>query len=85
MLALNFRGQLPVLRDNDYVVFESLAILYYLDRKYPDPPIFGRDPQEAGVIMRVICEYQSYAEPPLKQITRALLEQHRTRRRRAPG
>src|ERR1700689_4023967 len=74
MLAMNFRGRLPVLRDNDYVVFESLAILYYLDQKYRAPPIFGRSPEEAGVIMRVICEYQSYAEPPLKQITRALLE-----------
>ncbi len=67
MLAMNFRGRVPVLRDNDYVVFESLAILYYLDQKYRDPPIFGRNPEEAGVIMRVICEYQSYAEPPLKQ------------------
>jgi glutathione S-transferase len=73
MLAMNFRGRLPVLRDDDYVVFESLAILYYLDQKYPAPPIFGRDPLEAGVIMRVICEYQSYAEPPLKQIVAALL------------
>src|SRR5580698_5733710 len=35
MLAMNFRGRLPVLRDNDYVVFESLAILYYLDQSYP--------------------------------------------------
>ncbi|MGH8142231.1 MAG: glutathione S-transferase family protein [Steroidobacteraceae bacterium] len=78
LLALNFRGRLPVLRDGDYVVFESLAILYYLDRKYPEPPLFGRNPEEAGVIMRVICEYQSYAEPPLKQITRALLEQHQS-------
>jgi glutathione S-transferase len=76
MLAMNFRGRLPVLRDDDYVVFESLAILYYLDRKYPAPPIFGRDPQESGVIMRVICEYQSYAEPPLKQIVSAVLDRH---------
>lgn len=74
MLAMNFRGRLPVLRDDDYVVFESLAILYYLDQKYPQPAIFGRNAQEAGVIMRVICEYQSYAEPPLKQIVAALLE-----------
>jgi glutathione S-transferase len=73
MLAMNFRGRLPVLRDDDYVVFESLAILYYLDRKYPEPAIFGRNPQESGVIMRVICEYQSYAEPPLRQILGALL------------
>jgi glutathione S-transferase len=76
MLAMNFRGRLPVLRDNDYVVFESLAILYYLDRKYPDPPIFGRTPEESGVIMRVICEYQSYTEPPLKQILSALQQRN---------
>jgi glutathione S-transferase len=75
MLGLNFRGQVPVLRDDDYVVFESLAVLYYLDRKYPDPPIFGRTPEEGGVIMRVICEYQSHAARPLEQIVHALLDQ----------
>jgi glutathione S-transferase len=62
MLALNPRGRVPVLKDGDYVVFESLAVLYYLDLKYPAPPIFGHTPQEAGVIMRVICEFQAYAE-----------------------
>ncbi len=36
MLALNPRGRVPVLKDGDYVCFESLAILYYLDLKYPD-------------------------------------------------
>jgi glutathione S-transferase len=78
MLAMNPRGKLPVLRDGDYVVFESLAILYYLDRKYPDPPIFGRSPEEAGAIMRVICEYQAYAEPSLMQIVATLLYGGRT-------
>ena len=73
MLAMNPRGQLPVLRDGDYVVFESLAILYYLDRKYPEPAIFGRSPEESGVIMRVICEYQAYAEPSLMQIVSNML------------
>ncbi len=73
MLAMNPRGQLPVLRDGDYVVFESVAILYYLDRKYPEPPIFGLSPEEAGVIMRVVCEYQAYAEPSLMQIVQEML------------
>ncbi len=73
MLAMNPRGQLPVLRDGDYVVFESVAILYYLERKYPEPPIFGFSPEEAGVIMRVICEYQAYAEPSLMQIVQEML------------
>jgi glutathione S-transferase len=72
MLALNPRGRVPVLKDGDYVCFESLAILYYLDLKYPQPPIFGRTPEEAGVIMRVICEYQAYIEPQLRTITRAV-------------
>lgn len=73
MLAMNPRGLLPVLRDNDYVVFESVGILYYLDRKYPDSPLFGRTPEEAGVIMRVICEYQAYAEPSVMQLVRFFL------------
>jgi len=46
ILALNFRGRVPILKDGDYVVFESLAVLYYLDLKYPDPPIFGHSPEE---------------------------------------
>jgi glutathione S-transferase len=72
MLALNPRGRVPVIKDGDYVCFESLAILYYLDLKYPQPPIFGRTPEEAGTIMRVICEYQAYIEPHLGTITDAI-------------
>ena len=68
MLAMNPRGRVPVLRDGDYVVFESLAVIYYLDQKYPDPPLFGRSPEEAGVIMRVINEFQAYTETALMSI-----------------
>jgi len=81
MLAMNFRGRVPVLKDGDYVVFESLAVLYYLDLKYPDPPIFGRSPEEAGVIMRVICEYQAYAEEQLNKLVRAFFFTNTTHRR----
>jgi glutathione S-transferase len=68
MLKLNPRGRVPVLRDGDYVVFESIAVLYYLERKYPEPPMFGVTAEEAGVIMRVICEFQAYAEPAVARI-----------------
>jgi glutathione S-transferase len=74
MLRMNPRGRVPVLKDGDYVVFESVAVLYYLDVKYKDPPIFGLSPEEAGVIMRVICEFQAYAEPSLHTICNAILE-----------
>ena len=72
MLSLNPRGRVPVLKDGDYVCFESLAILYYLDLKYPQPPLFGRTPEEAGTIMRVICEYQAYIEPQVHLIAEAV-------------
>jgi len=72
LLRMNPRGRVPVLKDGDFVVFESLACLLYLDRRYPDPPIFGRTPEEAGTIMRVICEYQAYAESQLTQIVSAV-------------
>jgi glutathione S-transferase len=72
MLKLNPRGRVPVLKDGEYVVFESVAILYYLDLKYPQTPIFGLSPEEAGVIMRVICEFQAYAEPSLQKIAGAI-------------
>jgi glutathione S-transferase len=68
MLAMNPRGRLPVLRDGDYVVFESLAVLYYLDRKYPQAPLFGHSPEEGGVIMRVVNEFQAYIEADLMRI-----------------
>jgi glutathione S-transferase len=73
MLAMNPRGRVPILKDGDYVVFESLAVLYYLERKYPDRPLFGDSPEEGAVIMRVCCEYQAYIEPHLMRIVRALL------------
>lgn len=72
MLRMNPRGRVPVLKDGDFVVFESLACLLYLDRKYPEPPLFGTSPEEAATIMRVICEYQAYAEQYVTQIVSAV-------------
>jgi glutathione S-transferase len=72
MLRMNPRGRVPVLKDGDYVVFESLACLLYLDRKCPEYPLFGSSAEEAGTIMRVICEYQAYAEQHVTQIVSAV-------------
>jgi glutathione S-transferase len=32
----------------------------YLDRKYPDPPLFGKTPEETGLIWQAISECESY-------------------------
>ena len=72
MLKLNPRGRVPVLKDGDYVCYESLAILSYLDRKYPDQPLFGTTAEMNGTIMRRICEYRMYVEDHLNRIIAAI-------------
>ena len=72
MLRMNPRGRVPVIKDGDFVVYESLACLLYLDRRYPERPIFGTSAEEAGTIMRVICEYQAYAEQYVTKIVAAV-------------
>src|SRR3990167_4669598 len=71
-LRLNPRGKVPTLKDGDFVLYESLAIMAYLDRKYPDPPLFGRTPQETGAIWRAISEAESYLVGPGSQVGRAI-------------
>ena len=64
-LALNPRGKVPCLREGEYVLYESLAILAHLDRRYPDPPLYGETAAEAGRIVRVASEFHFYIEPAL--------------------
>jgi glutathione S-transferase len=72
MLKLNPRGHVPVVRDDEFVCCESLAIVAYLDRKYPDRPLFGVTAEEAGNVMRRISEYQAYVEIHLNKIIAAI-------------
>ena len=55
-LAMNPRGQVPVLRDGSFVIAESLAILVYLDRKYPERPLFGETAEQSACIWQVVLE-----------------------------
>jgi len=40
VLALNPKGQVPVLVDGDVVLYDSTVILEYLEDAYPDPPLY---------------------------------------------
>jgi glutathione S-transferase len=62
-LAINPRGQVPALRDGEFALYESIAILAYLDAIRPEPALFGTDPAERGLIWRLIMECVYYLEP----------------------
>ena len=65
-LALNPRGRVPTLVDGDFVLTESLAMLAYLETKWPEPPLLGRSAQDTGNIWRVMAEYTSYVDESLR-------------------
>ena len=64
-LALNPRGKVPTLANGDFVVHESVAIMAYLEREFPDPALFGESSSEAGQIWQRILEFINYARDPM--------------------
>jgi len=44
VIEVSGQGLVPVLVDDDVVVPDSVAILRYVEEKWPDPPLFPRDP-----------------------------------------
>lgn len=43
VLALNPKGQVPVLVDGDLAVYDSTLIFEYLEDRCPEPPLYPRD------------------------------------------
>jgi glutathione S-transferase len=71
-LAMNPRGKVPTLKDGDFVLYESLAIMAYLDRANPERPIFGTSSRETGIIWRLVAENISYVCEPIQKIVAPL-------------
>lgn len=59
-LARNPRAKVPVLVDGDVTIYESTAILAYLECAYPETPIFGRDKAETARIWQRMEEVENY-------------------------
>lgn len=51
-LKLNPRGRVPTLKDGSFLLFESVAILAYLDEKVPDPSLFHHEVEERVFVWR---------------------------------
>ena len=71
-LELNPRGKVPTLKDGDFVLCESLAIMAYLDRRHPQAGIFGRTDRAAARIWQLTSEFFSYLESRLNRVVAPL-------------
>jgi glutathione S-transferase len=72
-LQMNPRARVPVIRDDGFVLFESLPILEYFEERSPEVPLFGKNPRERAVIRRLISEFEGYLREPLFNLTLGLL------------
>jgi glutathione S-transferase len=52
-VAMNPFHRIPVLVDGDFTVVESLAILDYLEAKYPEPAMLPKDAKDLAVVKMV--------------------------------
>ena len=62
---LNPRHQVPVLVDGDFVLYESNAIVAYLDDAYPasGAPLFPGNAQTRALTRRLVLEIDNYLVP----------------------
>lgn len=74
-LALNPRGKVPVIEDGEFVLYESAAILEYLEDAYPDygRRLFPGSVRQRALVRRMVCEADSYFAPPLNRLLREVL------------
>lgn len=61
-------GVIPVLEDDGYSLFESRAIIHYLDARFPDPPLSPADVRARGKMEQWISVDYSYFQPAATKI-----------------
>jgi glutathione S-transferase len=69
-LALNPRHRVPVLVDGDFSLYESGAIVEYIDEAYPGrgSPLFPGDAPTRALIRRMILEVDGYYGPAAEDL-----------------
>ena len=65
--ALNPFGQVPVLEDGEVVIYESLAILEYLEERHPSPPLLPADAAGRARARQLMQASGDYLAPPFKR------------------
>ena len=60
-LAINPRHKVPAIVEDGFALYESQAILEYLDERYPAPPsLFPGDLRQRALIRRIVQEADQY-------------------------
>lgn len=73
-VALNPRHRVPTIDDDGFVLYESNAIVEYLDERYPGQgaPLFPGDAHTRALVRRLVCEVDNYFDKAVDQVTQPL-------------
>jgi glutathione S-transferase len=62
-LAVNPRGRVPAIVDDGFALWESAAIVEYLEERYAQNPLLPKDPKTRAGARRLAAEADSYLAP----------------------
>jgi glutathione S-transferase len=66
--AINPRGQVPVLVDGDAVITQILAIVGYLDARFPQLDLLPREPLERAKVMETLAWMNNTVHPTFTHV-----------------
>jgi len=72
-LAINPRHRVPALVDDGFSLYESAAIVEYLDEKYAGPKLFPGDVQQRAIVRRLVREAEEYFADAMDELLHEIL------------
>ncbi len=72
--AINPRQKVPAIVDDGFALYESAAILEYLEDKQPEPRLFSADIKERATQRRLIREADAYFAEAMEHLLEAVME-----------
>jgi glutathione S-transferase len=74
-LAINPRGKVPAIVDGSLRLYESAAIVEYLEDAYPDygRRLFPGSVRDRALVRRLVCEAENYFVPPMNRLVQRVL------------
>ena len=73
-LKLNPYGKVPVLTDDDTVLYESCIINEYLEEKYPNPPLLPKEPAKKAKARILVDSGMAHFDNPYQKLRMELMK-----------